>query len=146
MITLLSTIFGFAGSLIPSIISTYKEKKDREHELAIMRLQMEQQSLGHSERMEEIGAQADIAEASAIYRTYTTGITWVDALNGTVRPVITYAFFGLYATIKAAQIYATLKSGISIGAVWGEEDQCIFATVISFYFGQRMMSKYMKRV
>lgn len=136
MMTLLGSLFGFATSMIPSVINIYKEKKDREHEISLIRMQMEQQAQGHIERMEEVGARADIAETSAIYRTYSTGIIWVDALNGTVRPVITYAFFLLYAVIKIIQI--------NLGgwtAAWNEEDQVIFATVISFYFGQRSMSK-----
>ena len=33
------------------------------------------------------------------------GVRWVDALSGSVRPVITYAFFGLYLGLKGVQIY-----------------------------------------
>jgi hypothetical protein len=67
----------------------------KKHELAVMQLQMQMQAQGHQEQLEEINAQADISESAALYKTYTTGISWVDALNGTVRPVIAYAFFVL---------------------------------------------------
>ncbi|MBN8531560.1 MAG: hypothetical protein J0L97_06855 [Alphaproteobacteria bacterium] len=97
---------------------------------------MQQQAQGHANRLEEIQTQADIAESRALYRTYNTGIRWVDALNGTVRPVIAYAFFLLYAVVKAMQFSADLP-----WLLWTEEDQAIFAGIISFYFGQRAMSK-----
>jgi hypothetical protein len=64
------------------------------------------------------------------------GIRWVDALNGTVRPVIAYSFFILYALVKGMQFSAGLP-----WLLWTEEDQAIFAGIISFYFGQRAMSK-----
>ena len=97
---------------------------------------MEQQKLGASQRLEEIQLNADIAESQALYRTYSTGIRWVDALNGTVRPVIAYSFFILYALVKVMQFSADLP-----WLLWTAEDQAIFAGIISFYFGQRAMSK-----
>lgn len=140
MITLLGSLLGFLGSAFPNLLNIYREKKDREHELAILKLQMEQQAQGHAERLEEINAQADIAEASTIYHTYTTNIGWVDALNGTVRPVIAYAFFSLYAFVKFFQ----WQSGVL--DLWTDEDWCIFSAVISFYFGQRAMNKFGSRL
>jgi len=140
MITLFGSIIGLLGSALPNIFNIYKEKKDREHEITIMRMQMEQQAQGHTERLEEINIQADVAESAAIYRTYTTGITWVDALNGTVRPVITYAFFILYAAVKFMQYN---EGGWA--SLWGDEDWAIFSTALSYYFGQRAMTKFSQR-
>jgi hypothetical protein len=97
---------------------------------------MAQQAQGHANRLEEIHVEADIAESRALYRTYNTGIRWVDALNGTVRPVIAYSFFILYASVKIMHFSADLP-----WLLWSEEDQAIFAGIISFYFGQRAMSK-----
>jgi hypothetical protein len=145
MISLLGSLLGLLGSTIPNIFNIYKEKKDREHEITLLQLQMQQQAQGHSERLEEIGANADIAESSAIYRTYTTNIVWVDALNGTVRPVITYAMFTLYMTVKGVQVVAAYNNLVSWNDVWTEEDWCILSTVISFYFGQRAMTKFSQR-
>ncbi|PJF37983.1 MAG: hypothetical protein CUN55_19315 [Phototrophicales bacterium] len=105
---------------------------------------MEQQAQGHSNRLEEINVQADIAESRALYKTYSTGVRWVDSLNGTVRPVLAYAFFLLYTSVKWAQISMLLDTTTlqeAIPLVWQMEDQAIFAGIISFYFGQRAMGK-----
>lgn len=145
MITLLGAAFGFLSSVFPDVLKLYRDKKDREHELLILDMQMKQQAQGHSERLEEIGVQADIAETKAIYKTYKTGITWVDALNGTVRPVLAYAFFLLYFTVKWMQFYVIDLSGQPLpwqmAALWSQEDQAIFAGIMAFYFGQRAMQK-----
>lgn len=100
MITLLGSLLGFISSAFPDLLKIWRDAADRKHELAILQMQMEQQRQGHTNRLEEINVQADIAESRALYKTYHTGIKWVDALNGTVRPVIAYAFFLLYASVN----------------------------------------------
>ena len=136
MMTLLGSLLGFISAAFPDLLKLFRDGQDRKHELTILRLQMEQQAQGHANRLEEIHVEADIAESRALYRTYNTGIRWVDALNGTVRPVIAYSFFMLYAVVKMMQFSADLP-----WLLWSEEDQAIFAGIISFYFGQRAMSK-----
>jgi uncharacterized protein YdaL len=135
MLTLLGSLLGFLGSIVPDVFKMLQDRSDRNHELKIMDLQMQREQQGHNNRLEEINASADIAETKAIYKTYKVGIRWVDALNGTVRPVIAYAFFGLYAFVKFQQSIHTPW------LIWSASDEAIFAGIISFYFGQRAMSK-----
>ena len=142
--TLLATLVGFISSAFPDLLKIWRDAADRKHELTILRMQMEQQAQGHAQRLEEINAQADISETRALYRTYSTGIRWVDALNGTVRPVLAYTFFLLYFVIKCMQFAVVDLSNPlpwHMATLWSVEDQAIFAGIISFYFGQRAMSK-----
>ena len=144
MITLIGALLGFISSAFPDLLKIWRDAADRKHELAILQMQMEQQRQGHTNHLEEINVQADIAESRALYKTYHTGIKWVDALNGTVRPVLAYAFFLLYFTIKCMQFaMVDLASPLPwhMDMLWSVEDQAIFAGIISFYFGQRAMSK-----
>ena len=142
MITLLGSLIGFLGAAFPDILKLYRDKADREHELRILALQIEQQKQGAAQRLEEIRTSADISESVALYKTYQTGVRWVDALNGTVRPLLAYAFFVLYATAKLLQFYVIAPNDVTmIGMLWQGEDQAIFSGIISFYFGQRAMSK-----
>jgi len=136
MVTLLGSLIGFISAAFPDLLKIWRDAADRKHELTILQMQMEQATQGHQQRLEEINAQADIAESRALYKTYYSGIRWVDALNGTVRPVIAYSFFILYAVVKLMQFFAGLP-----WLLWTPEDQAIFAGIISFYFGQRAMSK-----
>lgn len=144
MITLFGALVGFLGSIAPDIMKLFRDHQDRRHEMAILQLQLEQQRQGHTHRLEEINAQADISEAKALYRTWQSGVKWVDALNGTVRPVLAYAFFLLYGAVKIMQFsMVDLTSPLpwQLSVLWGPEDQAIFAGIISFYFGQRAMHK-----
>jgi hypothetical protein len=136
MITLLGSLLGFLSAAFPDFLKLFHDAQDRKHELKILELQMQQQAQGHVNRLEEIQVNADIAESQALYKTYHTGIRWVDALGGTVRPVIAYSFFILYAVVKVMQFSADMP-----WLLWTAEDQTIFAGIISFYFGQRAMAK-----
>jgi hypothetical protein len=145
MITLLGSLLGFLSAAFPDFLKLFRDAQDRKHELKILELQMQQQAQGHSNRLEEIQVNADIAESRALYQTYHTGIRWVDALNGTVRPVIAYSFFLLYASVKFLSYAALPEHGASLEVVyqtlWTTDDEAIFAGIISFYFGQRAMAK-----
>ena len=146
MITLLGSLLGFITSTFPSLVKMWQDASDKKHELDVLQLQMQMQAQGAQQQLQEINAQADIAESAALYKTYTTGITWVDALNGTVRPVIAYAFFLLYAIVKLLSYMAIATSPavpfvVVHDTLWSENDAAIFAGIISFYFGARAMQK-----
>ncbi len=144
MVTLLGSLIGFLGSVFPDLLALFRDHQDKKHELKILDMQLEQQRQGHSQRLEEIHVQADIAESKVLYKTFHSGIAWVDALNGTVRPVLAYAFFLLYVMVKVMQFSLIDWSAPlpwHIALLWTLEDQAIFAGIISFYFGQRAMSK-----
>ncbi|MFV9935967.1 MAG: hypothetical protein AB8U84_01455 [Rickettsia endosymbiont of Haemaphysalis japonica] len=50
-----------------------------------------------------------MAEQYSLYSTYKSGVSWVNALNGSVRPVLAYSFFAMYGGVKYVQ-YKSLKS------------------------------------
>ena len=130
MITLLASLLGFISSMFPSLLKLLQDKSDKKHELSVFELQIEADKKKQKSKLEAINSYHNIEATKALYKTYHTGISWVDALNGTVRPVIAYGFFLLYEVLKFLQDF-----------VWLEEDQAIFASVISFYFGQRTVTR-----
>ena len=143
MVTLFGALIGFISSLAPEFFKIFRDREDRKHELEILKLQIEKKKLGISGELEEIKINAESFEKAELYKTYYSGVKWVDALNGTVRPVLSYAFFMLYAAIKFSQLYyLEAITYAEILMLWGAEDQAIFSGVISFYFGSRALSKY----
>ena len=99
MITLFASIAGFITSLIPEILRFFKDRLDKSHELQLMDKQIRFSKIAGSKSPEEIQMTRDVVEQLSLYSTYKTGINWVDALNGSVRPVLAYSFFGMYAAI-----------------------------------------------
>ena len=144
MITLLASLAGFISSLIPEIMKYFVDKRDKFHEIQILEYQIKLNQLNSESRLEEIIINNRVGETQALYRTYKTGVSWIDALNGSVRPVLAYAFFTIYTSVKYLQ-YLIISDAISItdivSILWSLEDQAIFASIISFYFGQRALSK-----
>ncbi len=127
MLSLLGTIFGIFTGAIPELLKYFKQKQDQKHELAVLNLQMQAQAQGHVERLEEIGAEADIKESEAMYKyaevkpipivgniviDSITGIfnSVVFLLNGLVRPLVTFCFVGFYGMIKYGQYQFLLES------------------------------------
>ena len=151
MLTLLGSLLGFVTSAFPDLLGLFREREDRKHELAILDRQMEQMKLGHRQRLEEIEVQADIAESKALYKhDRPVGVAWVDALRASVRPIITYAFFLLFASVKGSALYVLIVvEGIllaeALPRIWDPETQALFAAVMSFWFGQRALSKLRER-
>lgn len=145
-ITLISTVLTTILSWGPDALKYFQDKRDKEHELAIMQMQMQQAAQGQAARLEEINAQADIAEMYAVgARVGEAETRWVKDFNAIIRPFLAMAFFLLYASVKFIQIYTFTDTGLpwqSIAAVvWNIEDQAIFSSVIGFYFGGRLMSR-----
>lgn len=145
MITLLASIAGFISSLVPELLKFLRDRADKAHELHLMAKQIEFTKLSPNNKLpEEINITRDIMEQASLYATYRTGVSWVDALNGSVRPVLAYSFFIMYATLKVAQYRAITSTMLAIeyiDVLWSIDDQAIFAGIISFYFGQRTFNK-----
>lgn len=149
MITLFASIAGFITSIIPEILKFFRDRQDKSHELKIFEKQIKFSKISpNSKSPEEIYISSNIAERAALYSTYTTGISTIDSLNGSVRPVLAYSFFAIYVSIKFIQYIEISKLHDVVEYIeilWSLEDQAIFASIISFYFGQRTFSKLTKR-
>lgn len=163
MIALCSALLGFISSAFPEFIRLFRDGKDRAHELALLKLQMDYDR-------EKLAVQAESAQRDYAYKLQEIavterqalnegagtasgrmGIAWVDALAGSVRPVVTYGFFLLYVAVKAGQFQLLMNPALpwqqgmgaaaALVALWGEEDMGMFAAVMAFWFGSRALGK-----
>jgi UDP-N-acetylglucosamine enolpyruvyl transferase len=148
MLTLLGSLLGFISSLVPQCLKLWQDRQDRKQELAIIDRQMKQARLGHQQRLEEINVQADISQSQALYQhdSQLSGSPWVESLRASVRPLITYAFFALFATIKISALYVLVVDqgwslAVAMPEIWGEETQALFSAVLGFWFGNRSINK-----
>jgi hypothetical protein len=164
MMQILSALFGFAAPFLPELFKYLQRKQDAKHEIDILSLQMQKSAAEAAWRLEEISAQADVAEATALHMpqqsfgiqildagTKWTSKGWIlpvfylfailDFVAGMVRPGITYAAFGFYAFVKYSQIELAMATAGSLTMaalqVWGDADQAIVVMVLSYWFGHR---------
>ena len=153
MISLLGTLLGFGTSIVPEVLSNFKQQQANKQELAMLEAKATYASQLSELKVKELDAQAEIEETKGLYahdRAIDAG-GFVNALRGSVRPVLTYAFFTLFATIKGVTLYTMVTTegmDLSAGmlAIWDEETQAIFSAIIAFWFGNRAMSKAHARV
>ena len=144
MIALLGAVLGFLTSIFPDLFKAWRAKQDNAHELAVLRLQMEAAAQGAQQHLDEVGIAAEQAMYVAAHAPQQlTGIDWVDALNASVRPVLAYAFFLLYAGVKAAIFFSLHGNTLpwQVEKLWTQDDAAIFAGIITFYFGSRAASR-----
>mgnify|MGYP003631339749 FL=1 len=148
MLSLLGTLLGFGTSIVPEILGYFKQSQVNKQELAMLEAKAKYAEQLSTLKVQELDAQAEIEETKGLYahdRSIDAG-GFVNGLRGSVRPVLTYAFFILFATCKGVTLYAMVNtSGMDLSAgllaIWDEETQAIFSAIIAFWFGNRAMSK-----
>jgi hypothetical protein len=73
---------------------------------------------------------------------------FVAAVSALVRPGITWALFGMYATVKAAGLALAFQSGAHwtevVTQCWDQDDFGLFTMVLTFWFVGRSIEKYQK--
>ena len=105
-----------------------------------MKLQIDAHNAKTSSKLEEIKIHGDSMDSRARYHyPKPLGISWVDALSGSVRPFVTYSFFLLYIGIKII-IFCNYQAGISM-PIWTDEDQGLFSAIMCFWFGSRIFAR-----
>jgi|TARA_R110000822_G_scaffold66498_2_gene162256 hypothetical protein len=148
MITILGSLIGFAGSALPKVFDMFQDYQDRKHELQVMDRQVEQAKMLHGQKIEALNIEADISESKALYKhdasMQNTG--FIGGLRSSVRPVITYLFFTLFAVIKGVALFAMIYTAdtqweIAVITLWDEETQGIFSAIIAFWFGSRALQR-----
>ena len=153
MISLLGTLLGFGTSIVPEVLGYFKQKQADAQELKMLEAKAKYASHLSTLKIQELDAQAEIEETKGLYK-HDAGIDsgkFVNGLRGSVRPVITYSFFALFATIKGVMLYSMVTMhGMDLSAgmleLWDQETQAIFSAIIAFWFGNRAMSKARARI
>jgi hypothetical protein len=144
--TLLGGLLGGIFRLVPEVLKFVDRKDERKHELQLLAANLEADKARYSAQLAqttmETNASMFTQSVSALEEALKgqfqlTGIQWVDALNMTVRPVITYSFFAMFAVVKVS----ALLNGAPLSAVWTEGDAGLFAGILNFYFLGRVFER-----
>jgi len=160
MMTLFTTLISFLSGGLPKLLDFFQDKQDKKHELALAQIQvqsqLEMQKTGfqaqeHIEeiRTDQISIQAQTTERQALYahdiEIGKGASQWVINLRAMVRPTITYGLFFLLVAVDIAGVWyawtTNVPFNVMIEAVWDDDTQIIWASVISFWFGTQAFSK-----
>tara|TARA_A200000159_G_scaffold1469_1_gene1640 strand:- start:2379 stop:2840 length:462 start_codon:yes stop_codon:yes gene_type:complete len=145
---LLGSVLGFGGSVVPAITDHFKTKATNKFELQKMEKMAELRAAGFDHEMKMFETQAADKEHDRLIQhdiSINQGTGIIAGLQKSVRPVITYCFFGLFAVIEVTLLMEALEKGTdfseAIGILWDDDTKAIFAAIISFWFGSRAIDK-----
>ena len=152
MLSLLGSFLGFGTSFLPKVMDYFQDRADKAHELKMFELEIHAAEKQHQQRLVEINTEADIREIEAIHRhDTTTGVSLIDGLRGSVRPVITYLFMLLFMAVEGAALYGLISiDGMqvheAVQVVWSAEVHAGWMTILGFWFGSRTFMRGTGRV
>jgi len=150
MISLLGSLLGFGTSFLPSVLGYFEKKAKFKQELLLLEARAKYAEQMSKYKIQELDAEADIAEAKAIYAhaeqlSKNNSSKFISALQASVRPVITYLLFSVFAFVKVTQVIMAVQGGEDVlqgvVAAWDLETQAMFSAVIAFWFGNRMLKR-----
>ena len=148
MIALLGSLLGFGSSFLPEVLNFFKANQQQAHRMEMMRLETELAQQRAEMKLVELDKRADIEETKGLYehdKSIDAG-GFINALRGSVRPVVTYAFFGLFVATKVVIMVKVTQSGgdwmQAVELMFDPETQGLFSAVLAFWFGNRAISKY----
>ncbi len=146
MFTLLASAAGFISGIVPQVIKIWDKKQNSKQSLALLDRQIELSKIDGAQRTAAARITQETAASTALYThdTQLAGAGWVESLRASVRPFLTYAFFALFASVKISALVVLARQSDVITALpllWDEPTQVLFAAIVSFWFGNRAVSK-----
>ena len=160
MLSLVSSLLGFAAGGLPKVLDFVQDRGDKKHELALMAMQRERELALAKEgfiaqtkveeiKTEQIAMQTQAQEKLAMWKHDMKigegASTWVINLRASVRPVVTYIFVGLLVVVDVAGIWYAYSTGVAFAEamdmIFSDEEMAILAAIISFHFGGKAFSK-----
>jgi len=154
MFTLLTTLVSFLAGGLPKLMDYFQDKSDKAHELQLAQMQTERelkmlkegyvaQAKVEEIRTEQIAIQSAEKEREALYAHDIAigqgAAQWVINARAFTRSFITYGLFILFAFVEIFGFMYAWRTGvdftIALDALWDNETQIIWASVVSFWFG-----------
>lgn len=146
MLTLLGSLLGFVSAAFPKIFEFFQQKQDNQLKMQMLQAQIQAAQTGKEFDLKIFHEKKDFDEQRIlIEHDIAMKDNW---LSASVRPIITYLFFFIFAAVKISMIWHAISTGTdfysAMQMTWDDETQAIFAAIISFWFGSRAMSKNKK--
>ena len=153
---ILGSLLGGVFRLAPEVIKYFDKKNERQHELSMFDKQCDLEKVRGQIRMDEIGAQRDMAVDVGVMDAFKAAIDqqtemvkvaggWVASLSASVRPVMTYYLLVLYGAAKTAALIIAYHHEQSLAEVlkdaWSVDDMALLSGVVNYWILDRTLAK-----
>jgi hypothetical protein len=147
--TILSLLGGGLGGLMrlaPEIIKLFTLKKDQDHEFRMTTLQLQIDQARAAQEIDKIHANEMLEGMRGEMSAYTealkgqgqmSGVKWIDGLNQSVRPFLTYWWMILFTIYKVNVIYNSNSLSEFMVNLWTTNDAGILSMILGFWFVDR---------
>ena len=153
--SLIGGLFGGILRLAPEMFKLFDKKNERAHELRMVEAEMEFAKIRGEIAMRQVEAQMTMAEMDTMAQAFkeqsetAKNAGWfVSAISALVRPMVTYAFLALYASVKIAAFLIAIEQNGNwkevLVTMWGADDLAVFNMIISFWFVGRVYERSSK--
>jgi hypothetical protein len=153
--SLIGGLFGGLLRLAPEVFKLFDKKNERAHELRMVEAEMEFAKIRGEIAMRHVEAQMTMSEMDTMAQAFkeqsqtAKNAGWfVSAISALVRPMVTYAFLALYASVKIAAFLIALDQNGNwkevLVTMWGVDDLAVFNMIISFWFVGRVYERSSK--
>jgi len=146
MTALISLLGGGFMRLLPELLKLFSDRQDKAHEVTMTTLQLELEKAKAALQIAAGQAQSQVEQATAQMQAYMeaikgqsamTGVRWIDGLNQSVRPFLTYWWMILLTSYKCSAL-------LTGGPVWGESDWQVLSMILGFWFVDRSIRYQVK--
>lgn len=153
--TILSLLGGGLGAvmrLLPEVIKLFTLKKDHDQEYRMTELQLKIDKARAQQDIDKVHANQTLEAVRGEMAAYIeaikgqgkmTGLKWIDGLNQSVRPVLTYWWMILFTVYKINVIWNSTGFEDLMKNLWNAEDAGILSMILGFWFVDRAL-KYMR--
>ena len=153
---ILGGLIGGLFRLAPEVIKFFDKKNERHHELAMFDKQCELEKVRGQQKLDEIGAQRDMAVDVGVLDAFKSAINQqtemvkvaggkVAALSASVRPVMTYYLLALYGVVKTATFFLLVSldtpAADILAKMWTMDDMALLCGVVNYWIMDRTLAK-----
>ena len=139
---ILGSLLGGAFRLAPELLKFFDRKNERQHELAMFGKQCELEAQRGAQRLQEIGAQRDMAVDVGVLDAFKSAIDQqtemakaaggrIAALSASVRPVVTYWILGVWSFVHVWFAWNAWLVGATPEAVFKTMMTADFAALVA---------------
>lgn len=155
MIELIGLIGGAVTRLFPTVLDFFKQGRDLKYEVQRLDREIELEKTRGANAQAEIvataGASVDVSWAQGLVdalrtQTQITGDKWLDRINVSVRPILTYWWcIVLYTAAKGLLAYSGYEAGMGASeladVLLTEFDRAVVGSIIGFWFVDRSLRR-----
>lgn len=152
----LGSLIGGLFRLAPEVLKWLDKKNERQHELAMFEKQCDLEKVRGEIKLQEIGAQRDLAVDSGVINAFKSAIEqqtemvkaaggWIASLSASVRPMVTYWVLAIWSFIHVWFAYNAWLRGMPPEIVFKTMMTADFAALVSgtlnYWFLDRTLAK-----